>query len=156
MNSRQTNQGFTIIEILIVVAIVALTVTIVSVSFYKLNSSQALDKGATLVVSTLDEARALTLSSKGDSQYGVYLEDSQITTFKGTTYSASDPDNIVTSINPLIGLRDITLSGGGTSVVFKRLTGNTDEVGTMEVFLRASPDTFRTVTVSSTGIVELD
>lgn len=156
MNFKQTNQGFTVLEILFVVAIIALAVTIVTISLSKLNSSQALDQSAALITSILDEARSLTLSSKGDSQYGVYLEASQVVLFKGATYSQPDPTNVVTSLHALVGLRNITLSGGGTSVVFQRLTGNTDETGTAEIFLKASPTTFRTITVRATGIVELD
>jgi len=150
------HKGFTVLEILVAISILALAVTIVAFSFSKLNSSQALDKSATLVTSILDEARSLTLSSKGDSQYGVYLEASQVVLFKGATYSQPDPANVVTSLHALVGMRNITLSGGGTSVVFKRLTGNTDETGTAEIFLKASPTTFRTITVRATGIVELD
>ena len=150
------HKGFTILEILVAISILALAVTIVAFSFSKLNSSQALDKSATLVTSILDEARSLTLSSKGDSQYGVYLEASQVVLFTGDTYSPSDITNVVTNLNPLVELRDITLSGGGTSVVFKRLTGNTAETGTVEIFLKASTTIFRTITISGTGIVELD
>ncbi|MDP3874951.1 MAG: prepilin-type N-terminal cleavage/methylation domain-containing protein [bacterium] len=150
------HKGFTVLEILVAISIIALAVTIITISLSKLNSSQVLDKSATLVTSILDEARSLTLSSKDDSQYGVYLEDSQVVLFKGATYSQSNPTNVVTSLHSLVGLRSIILSGGGTSVVFKRLTGNTDQAGTAEVFLKSSPTTFHTITVSATGIVELD
>ena len=149
-------KGFTVLEILVAISIITLVVTIITISFSKLNSAQALDKSADLVASVLDEARSLTLSSKGDSQYGIYFEDSQVTLFKGTTYSPSDPANVATNLHALVGLRNITLSGGGTSVIFKRLTGNTAETGTVEVFLKDSPTTFRTITISATGIVELN
>src|SRR3989338_2100856 len=129
-------KDFTVLEILVAIAIITLVVTIITISFSKLNSAQALDKSATLVTAVLDEARSLTLSSKGDSQYGVYLEASQVVLFKGATYSQPDPANVVTSLHSLVGLRNITLSGGGTSVVFKRLNGNTDETGTAEIFLK--------------------
>lgn len=150
------NKGFTALEILVAISIITLAVTIITVSFSRLNSAQALDKSATLVTSVLDEARSLTLSSQGDSQYGVYFEDSQVTLFKGATYSSPDPVNVVTFLHSLVGLRNITLSGGGMSVVFKRLIGSTDETGTLEVFLKNSPTTFRTITISATGLVELN
>lgn len=148
--------GFTIIEILVVLVLVMLVLSIITASFSRLNSSQALDKSAALVVSILNEARSLTFFSKDDAQYGVYLGESQIVLFKGATYVPSDPSNITTNINPLVGLRNIALSGGGTSVVFERLTGNTDEAGTMEIFLKASSTIFHTVTIEATGVVELD
>ncbi len=150
------HKGFTVLEMLIAIAIITLMVTIVTISFSKLNSAQTLEKSATLVTSVLDEARSLTFSSKGDSQYGVYFENSKVTLFKGAIYSSTDPANVITDLHSLVGLRNITLSGGGTSVVFKRLTGNTDQTGTMEIFLKDSPTTFRTITISATGIVELN
>lgn len=150
------SKGFTIIEIIVVVSIIALVITIIAFSFSKLNSSQALEKNADLVVSILDEARTLTLSSKNAFQYGVNLEDSQIVLFKGAVYSSSDPTNVVTSLHSLVGLRNITLSNGGASIVFKRLTGNTDETGTAEIFLKATPEIFRIITINATGVVELD
>ena len=150
------HKGFTILEILMAISIVTLAVTIVAFSFSKLNSKQALDKSADLVASILNEARSLTLSSTDDSQYGVYFETSRVVLFKGATYSQFDSANVVTDINVLTGLRNITLAGGSTSVVFQRLTGNTDQTGTVEVFLKASPEIFRAITISGTGIVELD
>lgn len=156
MNFRLMNRGFTVIEILFAVFIMALVLAIVLVSLSKLNSSQALDKSATLVASILDEARSLTLSAKSDSQYGVYFEASQIVLFKGDTYLPLDPGNVLTSLNSLVGLRNITLSGGGKSVIFKRLSGNTDQAGRAEIFLKGSPGTFRVVTIGGTGVVELD
>ena len=148
------HKGFTVLEILVAISIITLVVTIITISFSKLNSAQALDKSADLVASVLDEARSLTLSSKGDSQYGIYFEDSQVTLFKGATSSPSAPANVATNLHALVSLRNITLSGGGTSVIFKRLTGNTAETGTVEVFLKDSTTTFRTITISATGIVE--
>ena len=150
------HKGFTILEILIAVSIVTLAVTIIAFSFSKLNSRHALDQSAALVVAILDEARSLTLSSTGDSQYGVYFEDSRVVLFKGSTYSQSDLSNVVTELNALVGLRNVTLAGGGTSVVFKRLTGGTDQVGSVEIFLKASPETPRTVSVSATGVSNVD
>ena len=149
-------QGFTVLEILFALSILTLAVTIITLSFSKLNSSQALDKSADLVVSILNEARALTLSSKGDSQYGIYFDASQVVLFKGATYSSIDPSNVITELNSLVGLRNITLSGGGASVVFERLTGNADKTGTVEVFLKTSPGIFKTVTINGTGIVGLN
>jgi len=148
------NRGFTILEILIALAILAMALTVTFFSFSRFNSSQALDKSADAVISILEEARSRTLSSVGASQYGVELEEFEVVLFKGATYSLADPNNVITSLNTLVAIRNINLAGGGTSVVFKRLTGSTDEVGTAEIFLKASPTTFRTITISNTGVVE--
>ncbi len=156
MNSKSISRGFTLLELLLVIVIVTVVAALGVFSFTKLNSSQALEKSADLVVSTLNEARALTLSSKGDTQYGVYIEPSQIVLFSGNSYSSSDPANRVNTLHSLVGIQNINLSGGGTSVIFERLTGGTNQAGTLEIFLRSSPGTYRTITITGTGIVELD
>ena len=154
MRLPKTNQGFTLIEILIVIIILGVVTSIVGLSFAKLNSKQALDKSTNLTAAILNEARSMTLSSIDASQYGVNLAASQVVLFKGSSYSVSDPNNMVTPLNSEVGIRSVTIAGGGTSVVFKRLTGRTDQTGTLEVYLLNEPSTFRTVTISATGIAE--
>ena len=154
--SSRSERGFSLIEILVVITILAVVVTIIIISLSKLNSSQALDKGASLVVSVLDQARSLTLSAKDDSQYGVHFEDSGVVLFKGSVYSSSDPLNISTSIDGRVGIRNVSLAGGGSDVVFKRLTGSTDQAGTLELFLKASPTTIRTINVTITGVASMN
>ena len=149
-------RGVTIIEILITIAILGIIVGIIGLSFAGLNSSQALDKNTSLVASIINEARSMTLSSIDASQYGVNLQQGQVTLFKGSSYSSSDTDNIVTPMHSLVGLRDITLAGGGVDVIFRRLTGHTDQAGTFEIYLINEPTTFHTITVSATGITEVN
>ena len=59
---------------------------------------------------------------------------------------------MTTKLNSLVSLGNITLSGGGTDVIFKRLTGQTDQAGSLKVFLKASPETLYTISISATGV----
>ncbi len=152
--SLQSKRGFTLIEILLVIVMMAVLVTMVVLSFNKLGSSQALDKSATTVVSVLSEARALTLSASQDARYGVSLQDNQVVLFRGATYATSTTGNVFTPLHPSVGIRNVSLAGGASSVVFNRLTGGTSQTGTFEVYLRSATTTFKTVTVSGTGIIE--
>ena len=150
-----TDNGFTVIEILMVIVVMTIVIGIVIISLSKLNSSQALDKNTSLVVSILDQARSLTLSSKDSSQYGVYLEASSMTLFKGSTYALSDPLNVVTTIDSKVGIRNITLLGGGSAVVFQRLTGNTGQPGTLEIFIKDSSTIMKVINISGTGVISI-
>ena len=151
---RNLKAAFSMVEVVVMLAIVALAVSVVMVGFGKVNSKQALEGSALLVTSILNEARAMTLSSVEASQYGVYLSDSAVTLFIGSTYSAGADGNVVTSLNPLTGISQVSLSGGGSSVVFNRLTGATAQPGSFRVYLRSATTTYRTVTINSTGVIE--
>jgi hypothetical protein len=146
--------GLTVLEMILGIALVAVSVTIVTLSFSKVNSNESIDSGVSLVISVLDEARNMTLSGVGGAQYGVYLEESQVTLFKGASYSAGSPDNEVTQLPSLVGVRNITLAGGGSSVVFQKLTGATTQSGTFEVYLKSAPSQLVRVNVGANGIAE--
>jgi Tfp pilus assembly protein FimT len=152
--TRRKTAGFTILETLMVIAVSALVITIVGLSFRGINSSQALDKSARNVVSVLDEARTKTLSSSDDSRYGVRIEEASVILFKGSSYVSTDPENEVSELHSLVGIRNISLSGGGTSVIFDRLTGATSQFGAFEVYLRDATTTYRTISIARTGVVE--
>jgi len=138
----------------VALAIVLIVTSIIIFSFSNLNSRKSLETSVLLASSILEEARSLTISSVDSSQYGVYLEDSQVTLFKGSTYSALSSDNVITSLNPKIGIRNINLSGGGSSVVFQRLTGGTQNFGTFELFVIADPDVSTMINITATGVVQ--
>jgi len=146
-------KGFTIIEVLIVLAIMAILGTFVAVSYSRFNSMQALDKTSALVSSVLNQARTLTLSSKDNTQYGVHLASGEITLFAGDTYSPSAGSNSVFTLNPQVSLI-ADISGGGSEVVFERLTGKTDQDGTITLSLVSGASSAKTITIFETGIIQ--
>jgi prepilin-type N-terminal cleavage/methylation domain-containing protein len=148
-------RGFTLLEIMIVIVIMTILLTIVLTSFSNLNKSQALDKSANHIASIIEEARGNTLFSKNDSQYGVKFETSRVIVFKGVTYSPSNGDNVVYELNNLVNISNISLSGGGSEIVFDRLTGNTSQTGILTLSLVTSTTTRAYVSFSKTGIVEV-
>ncbi len=146
------NHGFTLIEILMVIAIMGILITIIISSFSILNKSQALEKSVRQGASIVSQARSLTLSSKEDSNYGVHFESSTLTLFKGPTYSALDANNIITPLNNLVSITNIALTGGGSDVVFERLSGSISTPGTITYTLG---DKTKSLTISGTGLIEV-
>lgn len=146
-------KGFTVIEIIVVLALGALLTGFVALSFSKVNEHEALNTNADLVVSILNEARSMTLSSVGDTSYGVHFDAEQVVLFRGTTYSAGASTNVPTTLNPQVAMRNISF-GGGSNVIFKRLTGATDQAGTLQIYLKNATTTYKTISVSATGISE--
>jgi prepilin-type N-terminal cleavage/methylation domain-containing protein len=151
---KKLTSGFTLLETLLVLAVAGILITIVTLSFGGVNASQALNKSAKNVVSVLDEARTKTFSSSDDSRYGVRLEDSRVILFRGSSYVSTDPENEISELHALVGIRNISIAGGGASVVFDRLTGATSQFGTFEIYLKNATATYRTISIARTGVVE--
>ena len=148
--------GFTLVEILVVIALLVLIGGIIIGSLGQINRREALAKETANLVSLLNQARALTLASKNSSEYGLHLAVAQVTLFRGLNYDASASTNEVTSLNPLITIASYTLTGGGSNIIFDRLTGTTAESGTITLALVADVAVTKTITVSVTGVVEIN
>ena len=146
------SKGFSLVEMLVVLAVGAVITTIVVGVFSKAPGRQALDKQTSVILSLLEQARGLTLSAKNASVYGVHFETAKAILFTGPTYSAGAASNIGEPVHSSLQISAISLAGGGSDVIFNRLVGDTAQYGTVTLSLLASTTQTKTVTIFSTGI----
>ena len=130
-NYYNKNNGLTLLELVIIVSILLLLIFVITGAFLGFRDTQALNSNVEQVVSILDEARFNTLSSQKSLQYGVRFEINKIVLFEGDTYSASDPNNKEFLLSSAIEISNIFLAGGVSDVVFQKLTGETNQYGTI-------------------------
>jgi prepilin-type N-terminal cleavage/methylation domain-containing protein len=148
------NRGFTVLELLIVLAIMTILVALIVTALVKSRKSQGIDQDTETVVETLRMARDQTLSSDNASQYGVHFASSTATLFTGTTYSSGSSSNVVFTFTTSDLVMGLSLAGGGSDVIFQRLSGQTADSGTITI---SSPSSgfSRVVTVYNTGIIQV-
>ncbi|MFA6536661.1 MAG: prepilin-type N-terminal cleavage/methylation domain-containing protein [Candidatus Paceibacterota bacterium] len=152
--SGSRSRGFSFIETMVIISIIIILSAFAYGAFVTLNRDQALEKDTNSVILLLNQARAMTLGSKGASQYGVHFEADSVTLFKGSTYSASDASNVVTAIGSPVGISAVSLTGGGSEVLFDWLTGDTLQNGTVTLSLNTDPSDSKTITIHQTGLTE--
>jgi prepilin-type N-terminal cleavage/methylation domain-containing protein len=145
-------KGFSVLEILIVVGIIGVLVAIILFQFGDFRYGQVLKTETEKVITVLQDARNRTLASVDDSRYGVHVDTDQITLFKGASYSVGDPNNEIVPVDELLEIGEISLNGGGSDIVFQKLTGKTDDYGTFALILSVDSTSSSTVTVSPIGI----
>lgn len=152
-NKKQ--KGFSLIEMIIVLAVGAVLVTSVVVSFSSFRNSKIVDVSADQILSVINEARVKTVSSEDYSRFGVRLEANRAVFFKGDIFTESDPSNRETPLSSLVEISDLSLNGGGTDIVFQKLTGKTSNYGSLRVRLKSDNDKYKTISVKSTGIANI-
>ncbi len=140
-------KGFTLLEVLIGIFIVSILATLVALPFSKLNSGQTLEKSSMLIVSVLDDARSRTLSSQGGKRYGVDLYNDKLVLL---------PDYATTTLSSKVGIRNININGGTTTISFNRLTGATAQYGSFEVYLLSSASSSKKIIINNAGAVEYE
>lgn len=147
--------GFSLIETIVVLAIMGSLTTVVIASFSAFRNGKTLDVAAEQVLSVISESRGKTISSEDAYQYGVHLEAGRVVAFKGAIYSATDPSNAATALSSLVEISNISLAGGGADITFQRLTGKVASNGSFRVRLKADTSRYKSVSVNSAGIIEL-
>lgn len=149
----KNKRGFTIVEILIVLGIMGL-VTILTVGvFSNFKNQESLDKTSGLVIEILRQAKHSTIDSKNSNQYGVHFDPNSVVLYVGPTYSDISPSNQTYLLNSDIVVYSTNLNGGGNDVLFNKVTGETNNNGT--IVLRSQTDgTTKTITIYKTGLIE--
>ncbi len=143
------------LELLVVVAILALLAGISAGAMRQFSNLRVLDAAKADVTVLLVEAREKTLSSQNRMAYGVHFASTSVTLFSGGAYMVSDPSNKVVTLHSRALIATTTLAGGGSNVFFKRLTGETDEVGEVIIVLKSNEAASTTVTINKTGVAGL-
>lgn len=156
MIGRTISRGFTLLEIVIVIIVLATLMAVITGAFSRFNQTQALRVSAEEVVSLLAEARALTLASKGGFVYGVHFATRTATLFQGATFVPNDPSNEEFELPDSVHMLSASISGGGDVVVFERLSGKTSENGTVTFALVADVSRIRVITIDGTGLTSVE
>lgn len=116
--------GFTLVELLIVMALIGVLTTLTVVSLIQPQRSASLSGTVDVLVADLrsQQLKAMAGDSVSDSvaqPHGIYIEPNRYTLFKGSGYSGSDSDNFI--VQP----ESITLSTtfASSQVSFQKASG---------------------------------
>ncbi len=143
-------RGMTILEIVIVLGILAILALVLARPFLAFRDEQVLASAAEQVFAMVNEARADTLAAKNDMQYGVHFESARSVYFLGSVFSEVGVGNEIFSFPARIS-GTANLNGGGSDVVFARLTGKAAGYGSIVLILNNNGSTTRTIVISEAG-----
>ena len=138
--------GFTITEMVLVMAIIAIILAVSAPFYLSLSNSSQLDAATGILAQDLYQAQTNSRSGAADSQWGVAVNGQDITLFSGSSYATRDPDHDSTYTVPNI----ISISGS-SQVVYSKLYGLPVSTGSFSLNDGAKSSS---VVVNNKGIVE--
>jgi prepilin-type N-terminal cleavage/methylation domain-containing protein len=151
--TTRNQDGFTLVELVITLAIFGILVLIgIGLSSNTLGRNQT-GNVTQDVVTTLRRAQWQSMNGHEDIEWGVHFETDLFVLFKAPTYSVSDPDNVLTNLPNDVEITSITLTGGGSDVIFIDKFGSTIEDGSI-VIENINSNELRTVTVNAAGMID--
>lgn len=145
--------AFTIIEIMIVVGIITILAGIsIPVSNIFISRNE-LGSEALKITDALRRARAQSMYAVEDSAWGVHFTSADYTIFRGSSYNASDAFNDTFTLPGILNISGITITGGGSDIIFDRITGVTSTFGTTTI--QGDSSESRTIVVNPGGTANL-
>lgn len=154
MTHRISRRGFTLTEALISIAILVLLTAIGITSFYSSKATKTLEVITDGVDIALERAKSEAMAGKDGSNFGVYIEPSAYHIFSGSAYTAGDPNN-KTSIVPSGWSLSATVQGGGSSIVFSRLTGTPQNMATVTISSAQDPSLTDSIVIGQSGDISV-
>jgi len=153
---KKGKRGVTLLEIILVLAILAILAasSVGGLSAYR--GKQVLSGETSQVAAIFSKARSQTLASRSELSYGVRLETDRVTLYTGPTFDSVPGTREEYVLHNMVNLTDISLSGGGTDVLFERLTGETASYGTFRVTLLSDTSQHNTFSIKQTGLTGLE
>lgn len=143
-------RGFTLIELAVVIAVIALVGALALVSFVNSRRVRDLVTSGQNVLSVLRVAQTKAVAGEAASPWGVRFEASRFILFSGTSFVSSMTTTVYT-LPAGIEIANIALTGGGQEVVFRRLDGRTVQSGTFDIRVVGSASQVFSVTIDASG-----
>lgn len=151
--------GFTFIEVIVVIGIVAMFASLVSViAFRAMNRRQANSEVEMLlsaVASQQQNAANRALSDQPNQDYGIYFSVNSYTMFAGSNYSANNPANRVTNLPTNVTFSNINVPG--QQIVFAEASGFIKNFNPSQsaIIMTDQFGLHTTITINRLGIVEV-
>lgn len=155
MKKNNHKSAFSVVEIIIIIAVGLILFTVTTSAFNGMRNRQALNATVEEISSVIQNSQAKTLASKKSQNYGVRFETNRLVAFEGSTFTEPNATNKYTEFSNLAEISVISLNGGGQNMVFERLTGETNQYGTITVRMKNNTSDSKTITIEKTGSVSI-
>lgn len=147
--------GLTLIELIIVTAIMITVASMIFGAYKQFNSVEALRVGPTTAASILERARSQSVAGVDGMAHGVHIASTTLTMFEGAVYNAGSASNVSVPLANNLIVSQVQLASGGYDIVFAQLIGTTTGSGTITFQVSGDMSRSRTVSITSTGIVSV-
>lgn len=162
MKSKTTQKGFTVLELIVVIAI-TLMIFAVSGSVYSVSIQNSnLTASSRELISTLRTAQMRSISGFHNSSWGVHLSDTSVpgekdsfTIWIGADYATRDTSwDIETDLPPNLTYSSVSLNGAGADIIFDKTSGQTQQYGTVQI--QNNQNETQTIYVNPMGQIEIN
>lgn len=148
------NKGFSLLEIIISIAVASILLTIVTTSFRTAQIKKVQDGIVQSILASLEEQKANSQAGKEGSSYGIKFNSNEYILFKGISYSVSSPDNKNIAVESPFQIEE-TISNANNIIYFSKLNGNSNEVATITISHITNEVTPQNLIIETSGAISV-
>ena len=151
-------KGFTVIELVLVLGIIAILSTVTFVGLSGRKSKTELDGVAKQMVSLLREAQSRAVSQSDSTVWGARFGNSTSTApfyalFRGSSYSTSTERGHYALPSDMAYATSTIPTGSSTDIVFSQISGAASVSADIKIYLVSQPDSSSTISVGESGAI---
>ena len=150
----EKKQGLAILETLIVSVIMFVLAAFSYISLVSFRDQQILNNGVGSALALIQDARSRTLASRYNAQYGINFQTDRLILFQGASYPGLTIEEM--PLDAHLQIIEVQLQGGGTSLIFERLSGTTFNEGTLQIGIKDSQTASSTLRINAAGLVSVE
>lgn len=144
-SAKQRMKGFSLVEIVVVLGIIALFAGISTTVYTTMRSKNNLEIATSSIVEALRFAKSNAEQVQNDSMWGVYVTSNQVTVFSGSSYAGRD-----TSKDKTLALPQGIVVSGLSEVVFEKVFGTTNVTNAIII---TGADGSQTISINAKGTI---
>jgi len=152
-NIHGNKSGFTLIEVLIVVAVMGILSVIMINGYVSFQKSNELSENSKIVISFMRETQKNSISQKLGKKWGIKIEGNDTFTIFEDPWETSVSKKSY-NLPPSLQFDNFSINGGGSFIIFNKITGETDNYGTASQD-GANSIAFRISRKQETGFVKI-
>lgn len=148
---RKRIKGFTLIEIIVVILVLSVAAVLVIPAWKSFSDNVNLGNAEQMLEAKIKLAKNYSLGSLGDSVYGIHFDvlNNRFVLFSGGAFIDGAPTNQIFNLPSNVEIYSVGLSGGGNDLVFGRLTGGTNNSGTVGIRIKTDNSKSRQIAINS-------
>jgi type II secretion system protein H len=144
ISTRQ--QGFTLLEVLLIIGLFGLMVALAIPFYQSFQVSSELDNSTHEIISTLRQAQMKAMASEGWQPCGLHFDANAYTLFEGKEYDEKNPANQRTELPGVLSIKS-----DNQDVIFSRIQGVPNVTG--EITVLSSNRGTRVITINELGAI---
>ncbi len=154
MQKFKISNGFTLIELILVMGIFSVLVAISTISLVNIQHKTSLSANVSIFNADLKQQQLKAMVGEGDSatttiyKRGIYMQASNYTLFRGSSYVAGDANNFSVSLSP-----NTQFTAPNTSIIFEKGSGDVTGGATAIVLRDTLDNSQKTISVNKYGVV---